>query len=40
MGFGIFTAESQRTQSGFLFSFAAEAPANENYHAFGNLMKI
>jgi hypothetical protein len=33
----IFTAETQRTQSELFFSFAAETPANENPHAFGNL---
>jgi hypothetical protein len=32
-----FTAKSQRAQSEFYFSFAAETPANENHHAFGNL---
>jgi hypothetical protein len=33
----LFTAESLRAQSEFSFSFAAETPANENNHAFGNL---
>jgi hypothetical protein len=33
----LFTAESQRAQSEFSFSFAAETPANENPHAFGYL---
>jgi len=32
----IFTAEAQRTQREFIFSFAAETPANENQHASGN----
>jgi hypothetical protein len=33
----LFTAESQRAQSEFSFSFAAETPENERQHAFGNL---
>ena len=37
MKFGLFTAEAQRAQSKLFFSFAAETPANENHHAFGNL---
>jgi hypothetical protein len=28
---GVFTAEPQRTQRQYFFSFAAEAPANENH---------
>jgi len=35
--YNLFTAESQRAQSEFSFSFAAETPANENHHAFGKL---
>jgi len=29
--------KAQRAQSECSFSFAAETPANENHHAFGNL---
>jgi hypothetical protein len=36
----LFTAESQRAESGFYFPFAAETPANENQDASGKLYII